>query len=157
MRHAKQSGQGPTDHERSLTHDGRSDAQRVGARLAGEEPLPDVVLSSTARRCQETWAAVAAGMNSSLMPDFDRSLYNASSRELLGAIAGIGDEVDTLLVLAHNPGISMLALELAGGDAGSTDRLENGFTPGTTAHFAVEGAWSVLSSRTARLRQFDRL
>jgi phosphohistidine phosphatase len=156
MRHAKQAGEGPSDHERPLTEAGRRDAQRAGKRLAGEAPLPAYILSSTARRCQETWAAVSVGLTSSLVADFDSMLYNASSAELLQAIAEIDEAVDTLLVLAHNPGISMLALQLASADESSREALQLGFSPATTARFNVEGPWSTLSPRTATLFQFDR-
>ena len=156
MRHAKQSGLAARDHERPLTDKGKDDAYRVGVRLASDAPLPIEVLSSTALRCRETWNAVAAGMGSSLLPDFEPTLYNASSKDLLHAITGVGDEVDSLLVLAHNPGISVLAHHLASADPESALRLESGFTPASTARFDVEGAWSTLSPSTARLRQFDR-
>jgi phosphohistidine phosphatase len=96
------------------------------------------------------------GLTSSLVADFDSMLYNASSAELLQAIAEIDEAVDTLLVLAHNPGISMLALQLASADESSREALQLGFSPATTARFNVEGPWSTLSPRTATLFQFDR-
>jgi phosphohistidine phosphatase len=156
MRHAKQSAEGLSDHERPLTEAGRRDAQRAGRRLAQEAPLPACILSSTARRCQETWEAVSVALASSLVPDFDGLLYNASPGELLQAIAGTDEGVDTLLVLAHNPGISMLAIQLAGIDEPNREALQLGFTPATTARFNVAGPWSTLSPRTASLFQFDR-
>lgn len=160
MRHAKQSGSATRDHERPLTDEGRRDAQRVGERLAGETPLPGLVLSSTALRCRETWAAVAVGLGASLGTDFEPTyepaLYNASLRDLLEEIAAVDDEISSLLVLAHNPGISLLALELASGIESDAAALQHGFTPATTARFDVEGPWSSLSARTARLSRFDR-
>lgn len=155
MRHAKQSGLAERDHERPLTDEGRDDAQRVGLDLATTGWVPDGVLSSTALRCRQTWQAVEVGLGVSVEADFDPELYNASSHGLLDVLAGADEDRDTLLLLAHNPGISMLALELGGADDATVDRLRSGFSPATTACFEIDGPWSTLSRRTATLKRFE--
>lgn len=156
MRHAKQSSHATSDHERPLTEVGHEQAHAVGLRLAESAVLPDRVLSSTALRCRETWAGVEAALTGSLPIDFEETLYDASADQLLHEIAGIPDDVNSLLVLAHNPGISMLALALAGNRDAEIDRLREGFSPATIARFDVEGFWSDLSPRNVRLRAFER-
>ena len=159
MRHAKQSGLAVRDHDRPLTDEGRDAAHRVGERLSEAGLIPERVLSSTALRCRETWQAIGAGLGTgrgeALEVDFESGLYNASSHDLLRAIAGVDDENEILLLLAHNPGISMLALELAAADEAALGRLRAGFSPATTACFEIEGPWSTLSARTARLIRFE--
>ena len=156
MRHAKQSGRATSDHERPLTDAGREQAHAVGRRLAESGVLPDRVLSSTALRCRETWAGVEAALPGRLPIDFEETLYNASADQLFQEIAGIPDDVNSLLVLAHNPGISMLALALAGNRDAEIDRLREGFSPATIARFDVEDSWSDVSPRNVRLRAFER-
>jgi len=159
MRHAKQNGLAVRDHDRPLTDEGRDDAHRVGERLAEAGLIPERVLSSTALRCRETWEAIGAGLGAdrceALEVDFESDLYNASSHDLLRAIAGVDDDVEILLLLAHNPGMSMLALELGAADETALNLLGGGFPPGTTACFEIEGPWSTVSARTARLLRFE--
>jgi phosphohistidine phosphatase len=159
MRHAKQSGLAVRDHDRPLTDEGLDDAYRVGLRLADLEFNPERVLSSTALRCQQTWEAVSTGLGPAAPPptcvDFEATLYNAASQDLLEALADIDDEVETLLLLAHNPGMSMLGLELGGNDPSDLEELRRGFTPATIACFEIDGRWSTVSARTARLLRFE--
>ena len=156
MRHATQTGAAVRDHDRPLTSKGRDEAFQVGARLSEDGPIPQFVLSSTALRCQETWQAVAGGLGASVLAEFDPGLYNASSRDLLLGIAGIDENIEVLLVLAHNPGISMLAADLALTRDKDVDLPGGGFSPASTACFEIEGPWSEISARRARLIRFDR-
>jgi len=155
MRHARQSGLGVTDHERPLTNDGRDAANRVGARLREERLLPSRGLCSTALRCRQTWQTLLDGAGATIDADFEAELYNASAAELLSVLAGTEETVESVLLLAHNPGMSMLALHLAGSNQADLDTLRGGFSPGTTARFEVRGAWSEVSPANVKLLAFD--
>lgn len=155
MRHANQSTLAERDHERPLTEAGRDAAQRVGARLLAEGVVPDLALSSTALRCRQTWQGVREALGRPGEETFDESLYNASPQTLLEGVAGVAESVECLLLIAHNPGISMLALELAGTDEAAQESLRGGFTPGSTARFSVEREWAAVSPRTTRFLHFD--
>jgi phosphohistidine phosphatase len=154
MRHARQGGMAATDHDRRLTREGHLQARRVGRRLASLGPIPDRVLASTALRCRETWSDMAVALPTTIDLELEADLYNATAERLLDAIAAVDEAVGTLLVLAHNPGISLLALGLAGSREAERDRLLRGFSPATTAVFEVADAWATLSPRTARLQSF---
>lgn len=161
MRHATAAPGSGRDFDRPLTHTGREEARRVGERLRRLGQAPTRVIGSSARRCQETWAAVCAGLGpdgpDASAVDPDPALYDASPRELLAAIRDVDDGLDaTLLVVAHNPGISLLALELGRAEPKDEDQLRNGFAPATVAVFAVECPWSELAADTARLLRFER-
>jgi len=56
LRHAKSSWDNPahSDHQRPLNERGQRDAPRVGALMANEQLLPDLILSSTAQRARQT-------------------------------------------------------------------------------------------------------
>ncbi len=155
MRHARQSGVAARDHDRPLTDEGREQAFRVGARLAEIGDVPSRALSSTALRCRETMEALTAGIGRPIEADFEPNLYNASAHELLDALAAVDDRIESLLLLAHNPGMSMLALQLGAAREIDLEALRAGFTPATIAVFEIEGGWSTVSARTARLVRFE--
>ena len=155
MRHATADSGGGRDHDRILTPRGQDEARRVGLSIRSRGPIPQRVLCSSAVRCRETWQALSASLGSTPVIDFEDSLYNASPESLLHSLAGVVDERNVLL-LAHNPGVSVLALELARGDEQSVTRLRAGFTPAAIACFEIEGSWSLLSPTSARLTRFER-
>lgn len=155
MRHARQSGLAATDHERPLTAEGKDQAHRVGRRLAAADLVPDRVVSSTALRCRETWAGVEAALGRTVPADFDAALYNAAPDEILSVLAGVDETGETVLLLAHNPGISLCALTLAGAREAERETLQGGFSPATIAVFAVDGPWSAVSPSSVRLLRFE--
>jgi len=117
--------------------------------------MPERILCSSAIRCRETWQAVCSGLGASPSIDFDDDLYNASPASLLRCLAAVVDDRNVLL-LAHNPGVSVLALELARGDDESIAALRTGFGPATIACFEIEGPWSGVSSGSARLTRLEK-
>ncbi len=132
----------------------------MGERLRDQGSIPDRVLCSTAIRCRETWQALLPSFGQGIAVDFEDRLYGADDRILLEVVAEI-DEARTLLVLAHDPGISLLARELMrAGDRPAAglpvpDPARVGLTPGSAASFEVEGAWSTVSRRSVRLMRFE--
>lgn len=162
MRHATAATGTGRDIDRPLTRRGIEEAHRVGERLRAQGPRPDRVITSSARRCIETWQALASGLGVEPQPrrapspgvEHDDHLYNASTRGLLAAIRAVED-AETLLVLAHNPGISVLALELGRARPDDELALRDGFAPASTAIFEVDGAWSDLTAAATRLLRFE--
>ncbi len=125
MRHATADPDGHRDHERSLSVQGLNEARRVGLSLRSKGPIPDRILCSSAVRCRQTWQAVSAELECSAKVDFQDDLYNASAASLLHSLAAVGEE-QTVLLLAHNPGVSVLTHELAAGDEEGIARLRVG-------------------------------
>jgi phosphohistidine phosphatase len=160
MRHATAAAGTGRDIDRPLTRRGVDEAQRVGERLRVDGPIPERVLCSSAHRCRETWRSLAIGLGAGSLPAIDVAyeidLYNASTADLLDAIQAEQD-ARTVLVLAHNPGISILALELGRDDPESATALRDGFAPASLAIFEIEGPWSGLSPATARCLRFERV
>jgi phosphohistidine phosphatase len=109
MRHAKSSWDSPTlaDHDRPLNDRGIQSAKALGSWLREKKLTPDQALVSSSLRTQETFARLNLSVNSTLKPE----LYHASSDVLLDAIKNAQGE--TIIVIAHNPGIGDLALRLA--------------------------------------------
>ena len=131
----------------------------MGTRLAELDALPDRVLSSSATRCRETFESLCIGMKTRPPVDFEDALYNSSPDELLRGLEAwfaAGDGPETLLLLAHNPGVSMLAFDLGQGEDDDEPPLPAGFAPATFALFDIDDEGSGVSRRTARIRHFER-
>lgn len=120
LRHAKaEQFREEPDAERPLTARGHADAAAAGAWLARHTLLPDVVLCSTARRTRQTWHGVALGMagsppeggptGSSPLVRYEPTAYEARLEELLELVRAVGPDTGTVLLIAHNPGISLLS------------------------------------------------
>src|ERR1700710_2703478 len=106
FRHAKAEPRALTGEDigRPLDPQGRKDAALMGAVLAGEGLTPDLVLVSSAKRTQETWACLASAFpaaKSRVCAD----LYNASAEEIAAEVGACGVQAGTVMVVAHNPGL----------------------------------------------------
>lgn len=112
VRHAKSDWGDPflDDHDRPLNDRGRRDAPRMARRLAETGFRPDALLSSTAVRARATAEAFAEELGAAVT--LDPELYGAPARALLAAAAATG--VRSVLVVAHDPGMSVLAAQLSG-------------------------------------------
>jgi phosphohistidine phosphatase len=114
VRHAKSdwSSPGLADHDRPLNGRGERDAPVMAARLADEGFDPDVILSSTALRARTTAQAFADEFG--LPVDLQPQLYAASGSTLLAAVSDAGATgVASVMLVAHNPGITDLAYALS--------------------------------------------
>lgn len=161
MRHATAAGAGGgSDHERPLTAIGRAEAERVGARLLELSAAPDRALSSSAVRCRETFDALAIALAHEPLVHFEKSLYNAGPAQLRHALAADplpeAGSSETVLLLAHNPGVSLFALEIASTRAAEESGLRAGFAPASFALFEVDSHATEPTRRSVRLLHFER-
>ncbi|MEH0970031.1 histidine phosphatase family protein [Micromonospora sp. CPCC 205546] len=160
LRHAKAEPPGETpDVRRPLATRGQADAAAAGAWLAKHDLLPDVVICSTARRTRETWHGVAMGMTGS-PPEggsagpapvvrYESDAYDAHPEDLLGLIRNVDPPARTVLLIAHNPGISLLSALL---DPERAD--QDGMRTSDLVVHRPEVAWSELGPNRAPI--FDR-
>jgi phosphohistidine phosphatase len=116
LRHAKSSWKHPelSDHDRPLNKRGLREAPQMGKVMKKEGLLPDMVLSSTARRARDT-AQIVAEMCSyageiRLIPD----LYRADVEDILGFLQNLDDSISIVMVVGHNPDLEMLLSTLTG-------------------------------------------
>lgn len=117
IRHAKtqQAAPGQRDYDRALTSRGEHDAPMMGERLRAAGFMPDRILSSTAKRAEQTANRIAAATGTPGAIEWHESLYNSSPATMQQLLFGLDDTIDTVFLVAHNPGISEFATELAGG------------------------------------------
>ncbi|MEU3452694.1 histidine phosphatase family protein [Micromonospora sp. NPDC006766] len=120
LRHAKaEQYRDVPDGERPLTARGHADAAAAGAWLARHALLPDVVLCSTAKRTRQTWHGVGLGMTGSPpeggpagpapMVRYEAAVYEAQPDDLLELVRSVAPDTGTVLLIGHNPGISLLS------------------------------------------------
>jgi phosphohistidine phosphatase len=114
LRHAKSDWVDRTlpDHDRPLNDRGRRDAPRVGHFLRDEKILPDLIVTSSARRARETTAAVVKTSGYTGPIEHTRALYGATPGECVLVLGRVSDEYGRVMLVAHNPGIESLAGEL---------------------------------------------
>jgi phosphohistidine phosphatase len=127
LRHAKSSWKDDSldDHDRPLNERGKKEAPRMGQLLLEEQLLPDIILSSDAKRARRTVEKVceAGGYRGETV--LTSELYLANPATYLKALSRLPEHVSRVLVVGHNPGMEQL-LELL------TQRYE----PMTTAALA---------------------
>ena len=116
LRHAKSSWSHNAggDHGRPLSGRGGRAAPMMGQLILEQELVPDVVVSSTARRAIDTAQLVTESCGFSDTVQTTDELYNASTAEWLSVLCDLPDEADRALVIGHNPGIEDLLLLLGG-------------------------------------------
>ena len=107
MRHAEAGWHINTDdHERPLSASGIRDAKKIGSWLKEKAYMPDEVISSTSVRTRETLSYLLL----ECPQIFERSLYLADADQMKSTLQTLLSE--TVILLAHNPGITKLAHDL---------------------------------------------
>ena len=154
LRHAKSSWEdrGLADSDRPLNARGRRAAAAMRTVMADLGLEPDLVLVSTAKRTQQTLAALEPWAETPLIEAMDR-LYLATAESLLETLQGVASTVRSVLLVGHNPGLHELATLLAGGQAvdETVRRLGEGYPSGALAEFSVAGPWASLEEGGGRL------
>jgi phosphohistidine phosphatase len=151
LRHAKSSWdeEGLADRDRPLAPRGRKAAKVMAHHLEEEKISPALVLCSPARRTRETLEAVRANGEVRI----EDELYGASGAELLGRLREVPDEVESVMLIGHNPGIEDLALGLAAGGARLED-MKRKFPTAALATLKVPDNWKELAPGSAELVAF---
>jgi phosphohistidine phosphatase len=156
LRHAKSSWADPTlpDRERPLAPRGRRDGQRIAKHLARLRIQPELVLCSTAERTRETLELVRPSLGTTGTMRLEAELYGASSDELLERIRIVPEEVASVMLIGHNPGLQDLALVLASAGA-DLERLKAKFPTAALATLTFANTpWSTLSVADALLAAY---
>ncbi|WP_333897459.1 SixA phosphatase family protein [Brevundimonas aurantiaca] len=144
MRHAQAEPTSPSggDEARPLSAVGRNEALLMGRALAERGLKPDLALVSSAVRTRQTWEQMHDVLGDVEVRDEPR-LYNAPADVLRSFVEASEEEAGCLLILAHNPGVHVLAGDYLSESAASPailDRLAGGFPTGAAAVFTVDAA-----------------
>jgi phosphohistidine phosphatase len=156
LRHAKSDWpEDMADADRPLNERGRAAAPQIGAFLAKQELVPQLALVSRARRTHETWNLVAEALGP-VEAKFDERLYAAASDTILNVIRETPADIETLLVIGHNPGLERLAASFAkSGDADAIRRMSKKFpTAGLAVIELPLNDWKDAAPPAGRLEMF---
>lgn len=112
VRHAKSSWSDSemADKDRPLNRRGITAASIVGGWLSAKGLGPDQVISSTAKRCFETWVQISKEVPQVADVRFDDGLYLAEAGEMLGVLKTARGQ--TVLMVGHMPGLGEFAHSL---------------------------------------------
>jgi phosphohistidine phosphatase len=158
LRHAKSEWKDKSlgDFDRPLAPRGRRAAPVMGQYLRDHGLEPDFVLCSSARRARETLERVLTALASQPEITYLKTLYLAPPSRMLAVLRRQGPETARLLLIAHNPGMQNLALELAGpGSSPQARQMAEKFPTAALARFRV-AAWESLGREPATLVEFVR-
>ncbi len=150
LRHAQTEAfrPGAHDRDRRLTPDGQTQAAELGDHLAAEGVTVDLALCSAAMRAQQTLQALDLGCP----VDVTDRIYNVGAETILDEVRQTPDDVTTLLVIGHAPGLPMLAHALADRETSDPQALailDASYPAGTLSALHFDDDWAKL--RTAAL------
>lgn len=128
------------DFDRKLDPQGVTDSAVTGRTLADLGLVPDIALISPAARTRETWAAAQPAFPNAEV-QIDGDLYNADSQTLRSLAAEAGHGGRSVLIVAHNPGLHELVIQLLMEGEAEPDlmgRAMRDFPPGAAAAFLID-------------------
>jgi phosphohistidine phosphatase len=151
LRHAKSSWDDPRldDRDRPLAPRGRRASELIAGHLRREGIAPSLVLCSSATRARETLQRVIPALDASDV-SIEDELYGASSEGLLQRLREVPGDLESVMLVGHQPAIQELALDLAG-DGAELARLRAKFPTGALATLLFAGDWSELAPGSAEL------
>lgn len=110
LRHGKSSWKDSSlvDHDRPLKKRGKRDAPRMGELLREQGMVPDLILSSSAKRALNTAVLVADACGYEGEIDIRREFYPGDPDAYIEALWEAPDECQIVMVVGHNPGLEEL-------------------------------------------------
>lgn len=139
-----------SDFDRSLSDRGKNDLINMSARLRNRSFNPQLVYCSPAKRTRKTWDALASELVwEAHLVEFADDLYLASLQMLLKKCSEVSKEVNRLLVISHNPGLTDLV------NVCSHAHLDNLPTCGMAQIRFPFDHWEYIGSQKGALVYFD--
>jgi phosphohistidine phosphatase len=157
LRHAKSAWDDPTlrDRERPLAPRGRKAAKRIARWARKHDVRPELVVCSSAVRAQETLRRVLPALGGPTVW-VEVALYAAGSQTLLQRVHALPAEVDSAMLVGHNPGLMDLLLLLAA-PGRLRERAQENLPTGALAVLELDvDGWRSAAPGTARLTEFVR-
>ena len=148
IRHANAEWKDPqiSDFDRPLNRRGNSEAEAMGRRLMELQLTPTILLTSTARRAEQTAHIVARELAvGARNVRAEESLYLAEPEDIERLIHSTGPRLAHLMIVGHNPGISELAHLLA-----PNRKIDDLTTAGACSFTFDTNSWSGVEARTLR-------
>jgi phosphohistidine phosphatase len=159
LRHAKSDyPPGVVDQDRPLAPRGMREAGLAGDWMRAHAPAVDAVLCSTATRARETLERTRIDAP----VEFVDRLYDAAPGAVIDVINGVRSrfdfDVQTLLVIGHEPTMSAVSLGLAtadGSNNAAAERISEKFPTSAIAVLRTGETWDQLTVNGAALVTFQ--
>lgn len=148
-RHAKSSWKFPhlDDHDRPLNKRGVRDALAMAQHIAGRVPELDLIISSSAARAAAFAHQIQLTCSAPLSEN--RALYTFDNRILLSEVREVSDDIDSLLVVGHNPAVTDLCNQLG------AQTIANVPTAGLVCLNVQSPSWRDISPAVCRFQWFE--
>tara|TARA_R110002050_G_scaffold204327_2_gene339738 strand:+ start:44591 stop:45094 length:504 start_codon:yes stop_codon:yes gene_type:complete len=142
VRHAKSSWKnGEDDYERSLKKKGKLNVPLMAGKLLTRGIDVKQIISSSAKRTMKTTELINGVLDlDESKVSFQKELYLASPKTMINTIQSVADEVDELMIVAHNPGVTLVVNYLA------NEHFENIPTCGMACILFDINSWSEIKN-----------
>jgi phosphohistidine phosphatase len=153
LRHAKSSRDdaGLADRDRPLAPRGRRATKVMAKHLREDRIEPDLILCSPSVRTRETLVGIGIGDGAEVR--FEGDIYGASEEDLLDVLRRVPDDIDSVMLIGHNPALQALAVTLAG-EGSEIPRMRQKFPTAALATLDFDGGWGELAPGVAELASF---
>ncbi|MDD2653186.1 MAG: histidine phosphatase family protein [Sulfurimonas sp.] len=150
IRHAKSSwsDEALEDFERPLNKRGKANAPMMGERLKEKHIMPDIILSSPAKRAKSTAQMIAKEIGYKKKVLFDANIYEANVEVLRNILRSLDDKNGTVFLVGHNPSLNDLAHYYVDFEA-------NIPTCGVVEIAFASKKWAEIEPKDAELLSFD--
>lgn len=152
VRHGKSSWDEPSlgDQERPLAKRGKHDAPLMGKMLAKRKEIPQLMISSPAKRAFSTAKRMAKAMDYPVKKILtDETLYMGDSDDYYKVIRSAPDSADKIMLFTHNPGITHFANHISGSN------INNVPTCGVVRVDLDINSWKEIDNSKGKLVFFD--
>lgn len=152
VRHSKASHDAPTDIDRTLTPKGTELADLLARELRARLEATDLLLVSPAARARDTARPIRARLEP-VRTAVHEEIYNQGANGILRLLGEQAKEARTVIVVGHEPTISILGHILHDTDDDMAAQISFGVPTATAVLLDVPTAWAELAPRTARIRE----
>jgi phosphohistidine phosphatase len=153
IRHAKSSWANPlqSDFDRPLNDRGKREAPEMGEKLHKLDIVPDLIISSSAKRARQTAKRIAkeVGYDADKIK-WEEKLYHCIPSVFEEVIYEINEKVKTVFIVAHNPGITEFVNQLS-----PEFIIENMPTGGVVAAHMKADEWNNFSIAAKKVFLFE--
>jgi phosphohistidine phosphatase len=160
-RHAKSSWNSlaATDFDRPISNRGEEDARRIGEEMHRLGWVPDKIIASPAVRARQTCKILCKTLAYPVEEvEWNSEIYAAYMVTLLHLLASLDDEINSVMLIGHNPAMEDLLVHLCGYAAINEVKQKDGkiFTTANIAKLTTSVEWKNLVMDEARLERLLR-
>ena len=150
VRHSKAGHDAPTDLERPLTSKGRTLADKLARSLSRRIGRLDLLLVSPAERARQTALPVQDRLEPAEIR-VEPEIYHNGALRILRLLTGLPEAAGTVILVGHEPTISIMAHVLHDADDDLASQVSVGVPTATALVLDVPGPWNGLGPGTAHL------